>query len=195
MRRMAYSLVALLLVGLSTGSTASAGATPIPCTSADTELVFRQARRGFDLLSQGITNEPIVDLVQRCQYRLYFDGAEVTFHENDVFLGGIIFYWTQTELDELGWKRRQAVEDLNLGSDRVWLARKLSDGSIGPLVEQTIRSTPVTNYNHSQAGQTVYRQVAFTAHLPAGDYVSILQDSYPGLPDFNATVTLHIVPA
>ena len=42
-------------------------------------------------MAQGVTDRPIVDLVQRCQYRLYLDGAEATFHENDVFLGGVFY--------------------------------------------------------------------------------------------------------
>ena len=81
----------------------------------------------------------IVDLVQRCQYRLDQDGTEATFHENDVFLGGVFYFYTKADLDELGWTRQQGIEDLKLIQTRVWLARRLPDGSTGQLIEQNLR--------------------------------------------------------
>jgi hypothetical protein len=195
MRLFTRALVALLVSGVVSALPASAGASEPACSEADAQLLFERAVQGFDLLAQGITDRPIVDLVQRCQYRVYQDGAEFTFSENDVFLGGVFYYYTMAELDALGWTRQQGIEDLKLIDTQVWLARKLPDGSTGPLVEQNLRQSAFKNYVHSQLGALVYTHVAFTSQLSPGDYLSIFHNTYPGEPDFDATVLLHIVPA
>jgi hypothetical protein len=195
MRRIACALISLLLLGVVTGPAASATATePPPCTNADAHTLLDHAVQGFDLLSQGITDRPIVDLVQRCQYRLQLKG-EHTFRESDVFLGGTFYYYTMAELDEMGWTRQQGIDDLKLIETHVFLARKLPGGGTGTLVEQNLLRTPFTDYNYSQLGLLVYTQVAIIAQLTPGDYVSVYQDKLPGEKKFfEARVTLHIVP-
>jgi hypothetical protein len=188
--------VGMIVVTSMTFSPAIANAAEPACTKADAHLLLQQLERGaFLFFARGETDRRIVDVFQRCQYRLWFDGATFTFRENDVFLGGSVFFWSESELEEMGWTRRQAVADLEAIEARVWLAPVLPDGSIGELVEQQLRQTPVKTVPHTVFGKSVATQVAFIARLPAGDYVSVYQESKPGEPVFEATVHLHIVPA
>jgi hypothetical protein len=192
MKRIVRALVVFVVA--SAVAVPSVGASQPRCTSDDAKALFEHGMRGFDLLAQGITDKPIVDLVQRCQYRLFLEG-EHTFRATDVILGGAFYFYTKAELDELGWTRQQGIDDLKLIETRLFLAKKLPDGSLGTPVEQTLRRLPFTNYSHSQLGPLVYTQVAFTAHLKPGDYVSIYQDKFPTDSDFfEVRVDLHIVP-
>jgi hypothetical protein len=171
-----------------------AGAAEPACTTADAHLVFQQGERGFLLLFQGETDRRIADLVRRCQYRLFLHGQTFTFRENDVFLGGNFLFKAESELEALGWTRRQAVAYLESIETRVWLAPVLPDGSIGERVEQELRQTPVKTLPKTPSGKVFATHVAFTAQLAAGDYVSFYHHKAPDL-EFETMVHLHIVPA
>ncbi len=151
MRRTGSVVVSLLLVAVIGIPGARASAAP-PCTTQGARMLFQYSMLGFDPVNAGT---PIADLVLRCQYRLYLDGETVTFRENDVFLGGIAYWYTEAELAELGWTWRQAIADMESIDQRVWLARVRADGSIGRLVEQPLRSTAYRHYTHSEMGRLV----------------------------------------
>lgn len=117
-----------------------------------------------------------------CQYRLYWE--EMTFCEDDVILGGIVYWWTYHEMEELGWSRSEAIADMELVRDRVWL-----DGA-----EQTMTVTAYKDANNAQLGRLVYNHRAYTTRLLPGDHLSSWVQTYPGYPDFTATTVLHVLP-
>jgi hypothetical protein len=62
------------------------------------------------------------ELWEECQFRLYRDGETVTFREGDYILGAIAVWWTYKDMNEFGWSREQAIEDLRLVTDRIEVA-------------------------------------------------------------------------
>ena len=121
----------------------------------------------------------------------YRDGEEFTFNEDDVFVGGILWFY---DFKAAGVTRPAAIADIEMNVDRVWLAEVLPGGELGPLVEQPLMRTAYKDIQHLFFGQVVYQHRAFITQLPPGDYVSIWVNNYPGLPDATATVQLHILP-
>ncbi len=98
-----------------------------------------------------------------------------------MFVGGIV------ELDYYkaeGISRNEGISLIELAGDRVRI-----DG-----VEQTLNGSAYKDYNRPGVGITVYQNRSFTIQLPAGDHVSTYVGTYPGYPDFTATITLHILP-
>jgi hypothetical protein len=116
-----------------------------------------------------------------CQYRLFWDGDTMTFCEDDVILGGVVAFWAYKAS---GISRADAIADLDLITDRVWL-----DG-----VAQVLTVTAYKDANHPLFGRLVYNHRAFITQLPPGDHVSVYVQSYPGEPDFVSTIYLHVLP-
>jgi hypothetical protein len=54
-------------------------------------------------------HEPRLTGYPNRQYRLYLDGADVTFSEDDWFLAGIVLYW---EYEALGISREAGIAEL-----------------------------------------------------------------------------------
>lgn len=166
-------LAASLGIGVSVVSAApSESVDEAGCTSGNARSMFESF---FSFLE---------DAVPPCQFRLFWDGQTVTFCEDDVILGGVNYRWGYDELGELGMSREDAVADLELFEDRVWL-----DG-----VEQLIEETAIKDADTERFGRIVWLQHAFFAQLEPGDHTSLWVGSYDGVPDASATVTLHIVP-
>jgi hypothetical protein len=132
-----------------------------------------------------------VDAVSTCRYNVFADGETFTFTADDWFVGQIT--WLDPYKAD-GIPRSEAVANIKLGVDRVWLAPVLPDGSIGPLVEQTLHYSAFKDTFRPCCGHMVYQERAFAAQLPPGEYVSIWLSQYPGEPDQTATVYLHITP-
>ncbi len=168
------------------GSTAPpAAAEPVEhCTESDARTLF-QAFYVAAFRSEGLDG-----LVDRCSYRLFRDGATYTFSEDDVFLGGV--NWTVPL--EPGVTRKEAIAEIELNTDRVWIAPVLPDGTLGELVEQEVHVAAPKNAKHPTLGKVVYRQSAFWTELPAGTYVSVYENEYMGELSI-AEVTLVITPA
>ncbi len=132
-----------------------------------------------------------VDALNECQYRLFNDGAEYTFNEDDVFLGGASLIY---DYKAAGVTRAEAIAEIEMVETRVWLAEVLPDGEAGELVEQPLMRTAYKNFIHDLFGLVVYQQRGFITQLPPGDYVSTWVARLPEVFDETATVYLHILP-
>jgi hypothetical protein len=133
------------------------------------------------------------ELWEACQFRLYRDGETITFREDDYILGGIAAFWFYEEIDEFGWTRAEAIEDMRLVTDRVEMAI-VTDGIAGPFEPVPLI---VTRYRDAPlfGGHIVWNHRAFITQLPAGEYLVRWTQSYPGFPDFESTVRLLVTPA
>lgn len=129
-------------------------------------------------------------LTARCQFRLYADGETFTFSDQDYILGGIFNYWSYEEMEEFGWTRAEAIADLDLYSSRLEMARVVG-GVVGTFEDVPLILTP---YRDALAppGHVVYNQRAIITQLPAGEYLVRYTESYPGFPDFTATMRVVI---
>jgi hypothetical protein len=132
-----------------------------------------------------------VDAVATCRYNVFADGETFTFTAEDWFVGQIT--WLAAYKQD-GISRAEAIAEIKLGTDRVWLAPVLPDGSIGPLVEQTLHYGQFKDTFRPCCGHMVYQERAFATQLPPGEYVSIWLSQYPGQPDEGATDHLVITP-
>jgi hypothetical protein len=133
-----------------------------------------------------------VDGFDECMYRLFADGEHFTFSEDEFFLGRTGYFFPYRAE---GVSRAEAIAEIEMIVDRVWIATVAPDGTRGELVEQPLIYTAFKNVISEEEGPLVYQQRGFIAQLPPGDYVTILVTSFPGEPDGMATVSLHIEPA
>lgn len=126
-----------------------------------------------------------------CQYRLFWGGQHVTFHEDDWFVGGNSLF---IAYDQEGLTREQAIAELERLSGRLWLSMIDPNGKVGPAVEQTLMETTYKDMVLPGFGLIVFRHVGVILHLPPGDYLStwhLLQD---GRVIDRARVTVHVLP-
>ena len=187
--RLRSLLLLVALAGSSMGSVAptivaSSDAASIPqrCTMGDAEAVFQALPVTAGVMKpRGQDHPGLLEASFECQYRVWFDGESYTFCEDDVIVGGIVYFW---EYKALGIARDAAIADMELLTSRVWL-----DG-----VEQDLRRTTYKNANFAGLGLSVYQHRAFITQLAAGDYVSVWVETYPGLPDNTAMVNIHVQP-
>jgi hypothetical protein len=169
---------------------AHAAASDEPCSYGDAQALLNQGPVAFRL-ADGSANQPgLGGLVGRCQFRLYEDGATVTFSDEDYFLGGIILFWTYEELEEFGWTRAEAIADLKLVTDRVEIA-SVEGGEIGAFEDVPLIATRFRDA-FGPPGHVVYTHHAFITQLPAGEYLVRYTQSYPGFPDLTSTVRVVI---
>jgi len=82
---------------------------------------------------------------------------------------GIVWF---SDYKELGLTREQAIAEIELSEDRVWLAEVLPGGGMGALVEQPLMRTSFKDTIHDVLGHIVYQHRAFIAQLSAGEYLS-----------------------
>jgi hypothetical protein len=73
----------------------------------------------------------------------------------------------------------------------------VTDGIAGPfepvpLIETKYRDAPLVS--PLGEGHIVFNQRGFITQLPAGEYLVHWTESYPGFPDFEATVRLLVTP-
>jgi hypothetical protein len=185
------SLVASLVWPPPAGSQPPVGTKP--CTVGDARAMLEALQIPVHVMRpRGIEGPKLLDALAECQYRLFRDGATVTFSEEDVILGGVAYLY---EYVQLGTTRDQAVAELEAIQDRVWLGPVLPDGSVGDLVEQPLMHTNYKNIMSSLLALTVVQHRAFITQLPAGEYLSFWESTSPGLPDESAVVRLVITPA
>lgn len=173
-RRRRFLLTAVVAAMLTTSAPAFAKPAA-PCSYGDAQSQFQT----FPLMFDG-TMPP-------CQYRLFLPGT-VTFSEDDFFLGGLV------ERVSYGGdvSRSQAIATLEALRFRVWLAEVTPSGT-GPPVEQIVERTAIKTANYEPFGQHVWAQWGIIRRLPAGEYLSVLEDP-PIYGGTTTTVRLVITP-
>lgn len=140
---------------------------------------------------RGITKPAFVQNLSKCQYRVFLDGQTFTFHEDDYITGGVVLL---SEYKALGMTRAQAIADLELEEDRVWLAKKRADGTFEDPVEQPLMRTAYKDVDNQVFGLSVFQHRAFIKRLAPGEYESTFVSTFPGFEPFMATVRLIILP-
>jgi hypothetical protein len=175
----------VVIAGLLWTPTPSARAETAQCSHGDAAALFEQ----FITLR---FNQPGEGLSPACQYRLFFDGQEFTFNEDDWFLGGVTATY---DYRLAGVTRDEAIADLEKHENRLWLSEICPNGVIGPAVEQTLTETRYKDAMHPVLGHVVYRQDGLILHLPRGDYLSTFEGSYDGEVVAHSEVVLHILPS
>ena len=182
-------LVALVVASLAgvVPSVAASDVTPeraaqhAACTVGDAQAVFQALPLTAGvMLPRGQDHPGLLEASVRCQFRVWHDGETFTACQDDVILGGIIYFWPY-KAD--GISRAFAIADTELFKDRVWLNGQ----------EQVLERTPYKNVE-TPLGTALWQHRAFITQLPPGEFASVWVSSYPGVPDDTATVTLHILP-
>jgi hypothetical protein len=178
----ALALVASsMTLGPVSASTSTGTTQQSTCTEGDLAALGQELPVAYAMYQNGQDHPGLLEAYLDCQYRVFFDGATYTYCEGQTILGGIVeldFYKAE------GISRKEAIGFIELAGDRVWI-----DG-----VEQTLHESAYKDYNRPGVGITVFQNRSFTIALPAGDHVSTYVGTYPGYPDFTATITLHILP-
>jgi hypothetical protein len=132
--------------------------------------------------AQGMFQAPLEHIVGNpCQYRLFWDGQTVTFCEDDVILGGIV--WFDPYKSE-GISRQQSIAGIEAIHDRLWI-----DG-----VEQPLMDTAYKDGQSSMYGDVVYQQRGFIGELPVGTHTSYWESVDPVYGLSTATVTVIVLP-
>lgn len=126
-----------------------------------------------------------------CQYRLFWDREQVTFHEDDWFVGGNSLYILY---EQEGLTREQAIAELERLTGRLWLSEIDPSGKVGPAVEQTLMETAYKDMVFADLGLFVFRHVGVILHLRPGDYLSTWQLLRDGKVIDRANVTVHVLP-
>ena len=129
-----------------------------PCTHGTAQALFQNLPIGGFLELRGHVRPRLVEAFNECQYRVFRDGDEVTFNEDNVFVGGILWFY---DFKAAGVTRPAAIADIEMNVDRVWLAEVLPGGELGPLVEQPLMRTVYWDVQHVFFGQVVYQHRAF----------------------------------
>jgi hypothetical protein len=191
--RLALAMVALVAC---VGVQPAYAQTEEPCTYGGAQALLLEAPVAATQ-SDRSDRPHLGELWEECQFRLYRDGQTITFREGDYILGAIAVWWTYDEMDEFGLSRGEAIEDLQLITDRIEIA-KLDGRKRGPFEPVPVI---VTSYRDAQLFGThiVFNQRGFIAHLPAGEYLVRWTQSYPGSIAFPAfrdesTVRLLVTP-
>jgi len=162
-----------------------------PCTYGDAQALLQELPLAF---TQPLSSDRprLGQLFGRCQFRWFQDGETIAFREDDYILGGIVMFWSYEDLDDFGWSRAEAIEDLRLATDHVEMA-VVTDGIAGPFEDVPLIETSYRDVR-SAVGHIVFNHRAFIRQLPAGEYLVRWTQSYPGAPDFEATVRLLVTP-
>jgi hypothetical protein len=174
------ALVAVILVVTGTVASQAQGVSQ-RCNEGDAQAMLQAEPVAAEMLRRGQDHPGLLDTLAACQYRVYLDGRTFTFCEDDVILGGLVWFWPYVTA---GISREDAIADIELIQDRVWI-----DGE-----EQTLERTAFKDLHTLLFGQIVYQQRAFITQLPPGDHESFYLSTDPRFPDFTATVHLHVLP-
>lgn len=191
--RLGLAFVALLTC---VGVQPSSAQTGEPCTYGGAQALL-QAAPIAATQSDRSDRPHLGQLWDECQFRLYRDKETVTFREGDYFLGAIAVWWSYEEMDEFGWNRDEAIDDLELVTDRIEIA-VVTERKRGPFESVSVI---VTQYRDAQlfGSHIVFNQRGFIAQFPAGEYLVRWTQSYPGSSAFPAcrdvsTVRLVVTP-
>jgi hypothetical protein len=183
MKRLISLLAAVLLMtGLMAVPAAPAeAAKDQPCTQGDAQALFETLVVANQILLREGADHPWADTLIHCQFRFFWEGGDpllgqpVKFSEDDIFLGGLVYF---LPYQDLGLTRREAVAILEQVEVRTWLA-EVTDGSVGSPVEQPLMETVVKSTATADLGLLVHKQWGYIAQLPAGTYVSTTEATDP----------------
>ena len=167
--------VTLALLGVTTPAGAEADSR---CTRGDARSLFETVEIANEIrLRSGLVN-PRAETLTTCQWRFFWtDGhpllGEITFSEEDVILGGVVL---GIDYAFLGIPRREAVAELEGVEVRTWLA-EVTNGQVGPLVEQPLMRSAIKNFVAHQEGlgPIAVQNWGFITQLPAGEYRSVTE--------------------
>ena len=190
----------LLTVGL-LASTANAQTAESPgqlnqaskhCTIGDVTSALQAFEVGVHYASNWPSNIKVAGLggSVNCQYRFYLpekptNGERFVFCEEDVFLGGIMWFWSYKAI---GATRKWAIDDLENVKSTV---------SFGPAAgaqpERSLMRTGYKDFVDPDFGNTVYFQEAFVTQEEPGTYVSTWTAYYMGAPFVNVVTSIDVV--
>jgi len=140
MRKLALAVATLSLTMLAVGSVAAADSPREPrCTMGEALANFEAPFPHF------VSDD--LSIRFKCQYRLFFDGRSFTYCEDDLILGGIIYF---IDYAAEGWSREEGIAYLESVGSRVWL-----DG-----IEQPLERTAYKDGKHPSGAQGVYHRSA-----------------------------------
>lgn len=135
----------------------------------------------------------LLEVVESCSYPVFAGGETYTFHADDLIVGRIGWFWNFAN-DGFELTRDEAIAAIEAASDSVCLETQQGDGTWGDCIAQPLSYSAFKSIDDPTLGLIVYQVRGFAIQLPAGEYRSQLTSSYPGLPDYGATVYLHIEP-
>lgn len=161
------------------------------CGSGEVQSTLQALPVGFVNVNNMNSSVKIAGLgggVDRCQYRLYFDGQIATFHASDFILGGVS--WTDPYVQS-GHSREEAIDEIQKIEDRVFLLRQ---DSSEPPIEQQLMHTAFKDMLHPSLGHIVYQSRGYITQLEPGIYESLWISTVDGVEVDRATVTLEILP-
>jgi hypothetical protein len=163
-----------------------------PCSYGDAQALLLEVPVAATQ-SERSDHSHLGGLWEDCQFRGYADGETFSFGEDDYILGGIAWWWSYDEMEEFGWSRAEAIEDLQLVTQRVEMAI-VTNGIAGPFEAVPVI---VTRYRDAQlfGSHIVFNHRAIIVKLPAGEYLVRWTESYPGFPDSEATIRLVVTPS
>jgi hypothetical protein len=168
------------------------------CTLGDAQALFQGLAVPAVMVERDLEHPRFVrrlggvdDTPGQCQYRTWNDGATYTFSETDYFLGGSAAF---VDYEGQGLTRKEVMDELDAVQSRLWLV-ELPPGGSGEPVEQPLMQTAYKQITTPDGVKLLYVQVGFIGHLPAGEYLSILEETPPGGPAVTYTVHLVITPA
>lgn len=189
-RRLGLGVAIALVTAFAVLSPAS-GSPDRACTNGDAQALVQALPVASAMRLRGHDHPGLLEAFAACQYRVFFDGRTFTFSESDHFVGGIAWF---ADYKAAGISRDEAIAEIESTEDRVWIAKRQPDGSIGARVAQPLTRTAYKGLLHPVFGQVVYQHRAFVSQLPAGEYVSYWESTSQGLPTESATVQLVILP-
>lgn len=178
---LAVAIAFTLSLPLLSGPVASEETQYHPCTTGDAQALLQALPIATNILRRGQDRPGLVEGLQECQYRLFWDGDTVEFCESDAFLGGVTYI---ADYKNLGMTQEEAIAALEAYDDRVFI-----DGQ-----EQQLLRTTYKQFVSIVFGLSIYQHRALILQLPPGDYVSVWQNSHPEEGVIHATVHIHILP-
>jgi hypothetical protein len=120
-KRHLSGLVGFAFVSLLAG--AAHAAPEDSCTTGDVEALLQNLPVPNQVMRpRGQDHPGLLDALADCQYRLFRDGETFVFSADLPFLGGVV--WVSDYVN-LGITHQEAIADLKLHVDQVWLAEVL----------------------------------------------------------------------
>jgi len=162
------------------------------CTIGDVTSVLQAFEVGIFYASNWPSNIKVGGLGGgvNCQYRFYLpqkptNGERFAFCEDEVFLGGIMYFW---DYKAFGVPRQFAVDDLEKIYSTVTFGL-----TAGPQPERSLMHTGYKDFVHPEFGNSVYTQEAFITQEKPGTYLSSWTIFYMGTPIDGAVVEVDVV--
>ena len=181
-------LTVVAIVALWSGSAAAPDGGENHCTIGEATSAFEAWATGVKLYVRlGLDEGGLAEGVSFCQYRIYYDGEEACFCEDDFFFGGITFYTRVGKPD--GLSPSEARDWLNQWEFEVFLTPDGGDPS-----QLDVVGTAVKGGQHPYRGRVSYQQHGVFLQLPPGDYLTTYRDYHPDYGWWEANVRVRVLP-